>query len=77
MALALRSVTLDAVPWLAVTYDELRAMPLTSRHMAIVARVDGCATVAMLADMSGLERADAIALLAELTNCGALTFRAR
>lgn len=68
-------VGLDSVPWLAVTHDQLLAMPLDQRHGFILSLVDGRSTIEMLADISGFGRAETIALVAELVGFGAVILR--
>lgn len=68
-------VTLDAVPWLDVAYDELLAMPLDSRQGFLLSLVDGRCTVEMIADMSGMARAEVFAMLSDLVAMRVLTLR--
>lgn len=68
-------VTLDAVPWLDIAYDELLAMPLDPRQGFLLSLVDGRCTVEMITDMSGMPRAEVFVMLAELVTMGVLTLR--
>ncbi len=68
-------MALHRVPWLIVGYDELRRHPLAPRHGFLLSLVDGRCTVEMIVDMSGLERGEAIALLAELVRRGVLELK--
>jgi hypothetical protein len=68
-------VTLDAVPWLDIPYDELLAMPLDARQGFLLSLVDGRCTVEMITDMSGLPRVEVFTMLAELVAMGVLTLR--
>jgi hypothetical protein len=68
-------VGLDSVPWLVVTHEQLRTMPLDQRHGFVLSLVDGRCTIEMLADISGFGRAETIALVAELVGHGALVLR--
>lgn len=68
-------VTVDAVPWLDIAYDELLAMPLDPRQGFLLSLVDGRCTVEMIADMSGFPRAEVFAMLSELVAMGVLILR--
>lgn len=68
-------IAFSSIPWVAVTYDALIAMPLDHRHGFLLSLVDGRCTVEMLADISGFGRTDTIALVAELVGFGAVTLR--
>jgi hypothetical protein len=68
-------IAFSSIPWLAVTYDALIAMPLDHRHGFLLSLVDGRCTVEVLADISGFGRTETIALVAELVGFGALTLR--
>lgn len=68
-------VTLDAVPWLDIAYDDLLAMPLDSRQGFLLSLIDGRCTVEMIADMSGLPRIEVFTMLGELVAMGVLTLR--
>jgi hypothetical protein len=68
-------VTLEAVPWLDIPYDELLAMPLDARQGFLLSLVDGRCTVEMITDMSGLARVEVFTMLAELVAMGVLTLR--
>lgn len=68
-------VTLEAVPWLDIPYDELLAMPLDARQGFLLSLVDGRCTVEMITDMSGLPREEVFTMLAELMAMGVLTLR--
>jgi hypothetical protein len=66
------ALPMGAVPWLAMTYDELAAIPLDSRSAFLLSLVDGRCTVEMLLDLSGMDRAHALTLLADLVDRGVL-----
>lgn len=68
-------VPFRAVPWLVVTHDELRRMPLDSRSGFLVSLIDGRCTVEMLLDVAGLPEDDVIAMLAQLVRLGAIELR--
>ena len=65
---------LCAVPWLAVTLEGLRLLPLDARTAYLLSLVDGHCTVEMLLDICGteLERDEALELLAHLFQLGAI-----
>jgi hypothetical protein len=70
-------VPMHAVPWLVVTHEQLRRLPLDSRAGFLVSLIDGRCTVEMLLDMAGLPEDDVIALLAQLAHLGAIELRDR
>ena len=47
-------LSMDGVPWLIVTYDELREMPLDPRAGFVVSLIDGRSTVEMIVDIAAL-----------------------
>jgi hypothetical protein len=63
------------VPWLVVTYDALRAMPLDSRDTVVLALVDGRATVEGILDMAEMAEEEALDVLAKLLRLGAIELR--
>ncbi|MGH7294475.1 MAG: hypothetical protein ACRELB_06070 [Polyangiaceae bacterium] len=65
-------VPLHAVPWLIVTYDALRTMPLDSRAGFVVSRIDGQCTVEVLLDLCGLREDETLRILAALVRLGAI-----
>ncbi len=68
-------VPMHAVPWLVVTHEELRRLPLDSRAGFVVSLIDGRCTVEMLLDVAGLPEDEVIALLAQLARLGAIELR--
>lgn len=70
-------VPMHAVPWLVVTHEQLRRMPLDSRAGFVVSLIDGRCTVEMLLDVAGLPEDEVIALLAQLAKLGAIELRER
>lgn len=68
-------VSMHAVPWLVVTHEELRRLPLDSRAGFLVSLIDGRCTVEMLLDVAGLPEDEVIALLAQLARLGAIELR--
>ena len=70
-----RVVPMQAVPWLVVTLEQLRRLPLDGRAGFIVSLIDGRCTVEMLLDVAGLPEDEVIALLAQLAELGAIELR--
>lgn len=68
-------VPLHAVPWLVLTHDELRALPLDSRTGFVLSLVDGRCTVEMILDMAGLPEDETMRLLAQLLTFEAIELR--
>lgn len=66
-----------AVPWLMVTCDELRQMPLTSRDGYVLSLIDGCLTVEMIVDLASLSADETLGALAKLLKLGAIELRDR
>jgi hypothetical protein len=64
-----------AVPWLMVTNDELRELPLDHRAGFLVSLIDGACSVEMLADISGLGLDEVAAIFALLVRLGAVELR--
>lgn len=69
------AVPLRAVPWLVMTYDELRGLPLDSRGGHVLSLVDGRCTVEMILDIAALPEDEVFDLLRELADLGAIEFR--
>ena len=68
-------ISLSAVPWLVVTYDELRRLPLDKRRGFLVSLIDGRCTVEMLLDVSGMPEDETLDILRELVGLGAVELR--
>jgi hypothetical protein len=68
-------IPLHAVPWLVMTYDELRALPLDSRAGFVISLVDGRCTVEILLDLGGIPEDETLAILGELLRLGAIELR--
>ncbi len=60
------------VPWLVVTYDELRSMPLRPEDAFMLSLLDGRLTVEMLLSLSGMTEAETLAILDKLLGLGAI-----
>lgn len=65
----------SAVPWLVVTHDDLRRLPLDARAGFVVSLLDGRCTVEMLLDLSGLPEDETLEILRELVRLGAVELR--
>jgi hypothetical protein len=68
-------VPLFAVPWLVVTFDVLRALPLDSRAGFVVSRIDGTCSVEVLLDLCGLPENETLDIIGELVRLGAIELR--
>jgi hypothetical protein len=68
-------VPMLGVPWLIITHDELRRLPLDSLAGFVVSLIDGRCTVEMILDVAGMPEDDVIALLRKLAELGAIEFR--
>jgi hypothetical protein len=66
---------LDAIPWLVVTYDALRELPLDPRAGFVASLVDGRCTVEVLLDISGMPEDETLEILRELVRLGAVEMR--
>jgi hypothetical protein len=69
------ALRMDGVPWLVVTYDELRELPLDHRAGYIVSLIDGRSTVEMIVDIAALPEGEARVILGELRRLGAIEVR--
>jgi hypothetical protein len=61
-----------AVPWLVVTYDALRALPIEPRDAFLVSLVDGRSSVDMILDLSAMPQDETLAILTRLLKLGAI-----
>lgn len=70
-------VPLLGVPWLALTLEELRLLPLDARAAYLLSLVDGHCTVEMILDICVTELApdEALAILSHLLHLGAVEVR--
>jgi hypothetical protein len=68
-------VPLFAVPWLIVTYDDLRSMPLDPRAAFVISRIDGQSSVEMLLDLCTLPEDETLDIVADLVRLGAIELR--
>lgn len=63
---------LHAVPWLVMTLDEVKALPLDSRAGLVLSLIDGRSTIEMILDMTGIREDETIAILARMLELGAI-----
>jgi len=68
-------VSPSMVPWLVVTLDELRELPIDPRAAYLVSLVDGQCSVEMIADVAGIPGDDVIEIFATLVQLGAVELR--
>ena len=70
-------VLLSAVPWLAITLEGLRFLPLDARAAYLLSLVDGHCTVETILDICvpELGRDEALSILARLIQLGAVELR--
>lgn len=68
-------VPLYAVPCLAITVEGLRFLPLDSRAAYLLSLLDGCCTVETVLDICGMDRDQALSILASLLQLGAIELR--
>jgi len=68
-------VPLHAVPWLVITYDELRGLPLDRRAGFVVSLIDGRCSVEMLLDLTGMREDETVDILRQLVGHGAIELR--
>jgi hypothetical protein len=68
-------VSLSMVPWLMVTLDQLRELPIDPRAAFLVTLVDGQCSVEMIADIACVPKDEAIGIFATLLQLGAVQLR--
>lgn len=64
-----------AVPWLVLTYDEVRRLPLDSRDGFVLSLVDGRCTIEMILDIAGMSEDAVMDVLHKLVQLGAIELR--
>jgi hypothetical protein len=72
-ALLARLGSLERVATLAVDARELRALPVDHRGAFLLSQVDVVSTLAMILDVSGMSRLDALRILAGFVEQGTIT----
>ncbi len=63
------------VPWLVVTPDRLRDLPIDPRAAYLVSLADGQCSVETIADVAGIPREDVVEIFATLVQLGAVELR--
>ncbi len=66
---------LHAVPWLIMTLDQVKRMPLDSRAGRVLSLIDGRSTTEMILDMSGIQEDEAITILSRMLELGVIEIR--
>jgi hypothetical protein len=56
-------VPLRAIPWLVMTLDQVKSLPLDPRAGLIISLIDGDCTIEMILDMSGIPENEALEIL--------------
>jgi hypothetical protein len=67
-----RVVPLASVPWVIATHEQLLALPLDSRAGFVLSLIDSRCTVEMILDIAGLPEDEAIGILDNLRELGAI-----
>lgn len=70
-----RLAPMTAVPWLMMTLDQLRELPIDPPAAFLVSLVDGQCTVEMIADVAAMPRQDVARTFAMLAELGAVELR--
>jgi hypothetical protein len=70
-------IPLTRVPLVVLTNEQLIALPLDPRRAFLLSLIDGTLTVEDVLDVCGLERAEAIEMLAALVQNGIIVLRRR
>lgn len=65
-------IPMVAVPWLVMTLDQVKALPLDQRAGRVLSLVDGRSSVEMILDMSGIREDEVIGILAHLLELGVI-----
>jgi len=70
-------IPLFAVPWLAITVEGLRFLPLDARSAYLLSLVDGQCSIEMILDICGREvaREEALEVVGYLLQLGAIELR--
>jgi hypothetical protein len=63
------------VPWLIITLDRLRELPLDTRAGYLVSMIDGRSTIEYIATISGIPVGEVTAIFAKLLTLGAVELR--
>jgi hypothetical protein len=68
-------VSLSMVPWLMITLDRLRELPIDPRAAFLVSLADGQCSVETIADIAGVPKEEAVGIFATLVQLGAVELR--
>jgi len=68
-------VPMKSVPWLVMTLEQIRALPVDHRAGFILSLIDGRCSVEMILDMAGLPEQLALRIIATLMKHGAIELR--
>jgi hypothetical protein len=68
-------LALELVPWLKVTLEQLRELPIDPRAAFLVSLVDGQCSVETIADVAGMPAFEAAEIFAMLAQLGAIELR--
>lgn len=66
---------LRAVPWLVMTMDQVKGLPLDPRAGLIISLIDGLCTIEMILDMSGIPENEAIDILGRMMELKVIVLR--
>jgi hypothetical protein len=67
--------SLKLVPWLKVSLDQLRELPIDPRAAFLVSLVDGQCSVETIADVAGMPALEVAEIFSTLTQLGAIELR--
>ena len=70
-----RALLTHSVPWLLLTYDQVRERPLDSRDAFVISLVDGRCTVEMILDIAGMPEDETMDILRKLLDLGVIELR--
>jgi hypothetical protein len=65
-------VPTQSIPWMLMTYDQVRTLPLDPRAAFLLSLVDGRCTVELIVEMSGFEREEALGIVGRLLHLGVI-----
>jgi hypothetical protein len=70
-----RPPTLDAVPWLMLSHDEVLRLGLDHREGFLLSLIDGRTTVEMLLELAAMPRREVLRVLARWLALGVITLK--
>ncbi len=68
---------MTVVPWLMVTLDQLRELPIDPRAAFLVSLADGQCTIETIAEVAAMPREEVAQIFATLAELGAVELRGR